>query len=415
MLVFCVRWFLNSTLALVCLVPSISRAELCNDLLSLGSNEETFLSRNDKALVQNISDQKYIAYANAAEETIQSVKRYLPNMESPENLKVLITGSYLGHPAAYFNNYSIIRVEMTPPPGSVFARNNHVYRPAGTSAYIAHEYGHALFSENMKRKSTVWADGQEAVESLSGRQLSNQISYWVNLQTQFDRQSIELVHDINEPAAKANSLSVEDEAEVLNTMLGHHMDRMDLYDFADLIKMSLPYQELFSDFVSVIDTGHPIDIANVLGLLEGSSVSYGRAMLFRIGSRCTDDNDTHNALNPLREYLWENYFNTFSYHERETAGEILEQVFNVLAQDLVERSNGTITQNFTMAELNQHLIERFKKDPKMENFRIRNDENLKRNLDNTNDWIIIRDEDDNIIWEKKPGVNMPIPDGIFDL
>lgn len=258
----------------------------------------------------------------------------------------------------------------------------------------AHEYGHAVFSKNMRKYSDEWRKWQEDSEKYFSYVAPTDPAV-VRLRERMDK--LRLQDDILKKAkyddpqkmalvdAKRKSIRSESDFLLNKSVEMRHLTKKEGGPpYPDgprrLYKTSTAYQELFSDLTAVLQFPGRKGYAKSIEYEEISAsrseylkdnpqfIPLGRKRYFseptalKGWNKVVDPIDPHVTLNPTRSFLYRNYLSNPKTMNR--LNEFMPKVFDSLAKEVIEQSKNP---KFTLEDaeaLNRSLIKRLEKDLK---------------------------------------------------
>jgi len=235
----------------------------------------------------------------------------------------------------------------------------------GTEA-LDHEYGHAIFTKNMSRYSTLWKKQQQLVEESS--EVKGTLEYRKNLQeigkmhesemALFDQKLYDRLPVSDKSYRKwqdANRKKIDEAYSRLpeDKLLTSEERRQWLLEH----EISTEYQEVFADLIPALKRNDAAAGARAMKV-EKTEVG-GRDFSKRFSApRGLDNNEEHHSLDAVRNFVWNKYF--INPKNSESYPQMLEKVHKVMAEEVLERAGNKQLYQLPRKEKIRRLIEKLK-------------------------------------------------------
>lgn len=238
----------------------------------------------------------------------------------------------------------------------------------GAAAILIHEYGHLLFRWNLGFRSRPWRDFIDkigrAAKAYEARlkPINDELSRVAETRARVDERLS--ASDLDPKQRSALEAKKKEVAAAMARVIDRY--RAAIRTVPELNPqfiqtppgddLSAPYEEAFSDLLAVVAQNDPLAVAKAL---PADKVS-GRDFTVRVAPEGWTDSDPHHALDPVRSFLWRDYFSKVT--DRVERQKLLEKVYAVFADDLLEKAASEILRTETVSQFNRRLIQRLTRD-----------------------------------------------------
>jgi hypothetical protein len=254
----------------------------------------------------------YIDEANAA----------LAELSLPPQLDIDVTGG----PRDIHYLYEDFRIVLPEELARDFTRDGE----AAKRSFLQHEYGHAVFDENLAKFSTEWqnwlitAQARGLFDSKSRAPLPQALR---SLSAPYQ----ELFADLLTVAAQNDPKAIS----------------RPLHRFADSTDPRVTMRD-FDDTVFGARWNEPEEVVGEFGPVRGANPAEAPPEKVRKIS------DEHLAFSPVRAYLWENYFSRADLADQKPA--LMRLVFVTIAQEVIARNKDAGLRKLSFAQASARLL-----------------------------------------------------------
>ena len=242
--------------------------------------------------------------------------------------------------------------------------NGKSKNPVFTRGVELHEFGHAIFNENMElvlKKSPALLKRWTAAKKIIAKTANDKAKLLKK-----DLLSEMLVKKIDATKAPATSpimaefealqLTLQDEEHKLMSVYSDNQQVLE--EMGELFQVLTPYNEFFADVVSVVITEDAQSVANALHFSNYKDIPYEDRSFERRRSKRPQDGTPHNFYSLSRNYIYKYYLSNPLYKSKGKAWLIRKGLESVAC--------GINTQNELVAKLEVEAEAILKKNPKFD-------------------------------------------------
>lgn len=213
--------------------------------------------------------------------------------------------------------------------------------PSFTHAIGVHEYGHEVFAINIGR----YLNNSELKKAYETRE-----SYIYHQSRAYQlRAKISRLRRSGVDDERIKKSKFYRDLQESTSLLGPIMQD---YNAIKLKEITLPFDELYADFIAVVGTNDPKSIQRATG--HNRSSKKGRDFSSNIPAHSWSDESIHRTYGPVRSFLWSRYMNNPTY--KDNLGIISESLIKAIAKEIDEILADDLV--LTSSQKNIRLIEK---------------------------------------------------------